>query len=106
MLEGLYKTRLIERLTSLFPECFILKNDANYRPGVPDLIVLFSNGWAMLEVKTSAKAPYQPNQEYYIALLNEMCFSAAIYPENEEEVLDALQSTFTARRPTRIPKRK
>jgi hypothetical protein len=52
----------------------------------------------MLEVKASADAPEQPNQEYYVNSLDAMSFAAFIYPENEEEVLDDLQSAFERRR--------
>jgi len=45
----------------------------------------------MLEVKSSADAPQQPNQEYYVGLANDMWFGAFIFPENEAEILDALQ---------------
>lgn len=52
----------------------------------------------MLEVKVSAKAPQQPNQEYYVKVFDDMSFAAFIFPENEEEVLDALQRSFRADR--------
>lgn len=72
----------------------ILKNDANYMQGIPDLIILYNTRWASLEVKKSSSEPYQPNQEYYIALMNEMSFSATIFPENKQEVLNALERTL------------
>jgi len=79
-----------------FPGCFVLKNDEQYLQGIPDLTILYGKYWAMLEVKKSSKEPYRPNQEYYLQLLGEMSFTATIFPENEEEVLDALQSAFGA----------
>lgn len=108
MRENQYQAELIKRLRSLFPECFILKNDSSYLQGVPDLLVLWHDRWAMLEVK--AKTPrkatdFEPNQEYYIDHLDRMSFAACIYPANEEEILSALQSAFTARRPARLSKR-
>jgi hypothetical protein len=78
------------------PGCFILKNDEQYMPGIPDLIVLYGNQWVMLEVKKSAKEPYQPNQEYYLEILGQMSYTATIYPENEGQVLDEVQSAFGA----------
>jgi hypothetical protein len=71
-------------------------------PGVPDITVLYGRFWAMLEVKVSASAPSQPNQEYYVDEMNKMGFAAFIYPENEEEVLYALQQAFRARRAARV----
>lgn len=94
MLESAYQAKLIKKLETLFNSCVIMKNDPNYRQGFPDLLVLFNTGWAVLEVKASADAPYQPNQEWYLDKLRGMSFSATIYPENEREVLTALREFF------------
>lgn len=94
MLERDYQKSLIEKLEGMFPGCFILKNDPGYLQGVPDLLILFGDRWAMLEVKASAKAPSRPNQPYYVELLNRMSFARFIYPSNEQEVLDALREEF------------
>jgi len=91
MLESVYQARLIKKLRRLFPGCIILKNDSDYIQGIPDLTILWGGRWAFLEVKASANADQQPNQEYYVNLANEMWFAAFIYPENEAEILDALQ---------------
>lgn len=96
MLERVFQARLIKKLEDLFPGCMILKNDANYMQGVPDLIILYRNYWAMLEVKRSANAACQSNQDYYVRLLDGMSFAAFIYPENEEEILSGLQQLFEA----------
>lgn len=92
--ENKYQAGLIKRLTARFPQCMILKNDPNYIQGVPDLIVLCDRQWAMLEVKASAKASHQPNQDYYVARLNHMGFARFVYPENEVEVLRDLEGYF------------
>lgn len=94
MLERDYQKKLIDKLEILFPGCFVLKNDPGYLQGVPDLLVLYGDRWAMLEVKTSAKAATRPNQTYYVELLDRMSFAAFVYPSNEEEVLDALTRAF------------
>lgn len=80
----------------------ILKNDSGYLPGVPDLIVLFEDRWAMLEVKKDATSKYQPNQEYYLQMLNEMSFAARVDPSNEQEVIRALQHALKPRRNARL----
>jgi hypothetical protein len=97
-LEREFQPRLIKMLESRFPGCFILKNDPNYRQGVPDLLLLYGRNWAILEVKRKPPKPsdYEPNQEWYIEQLNAMSFSACVYPENAEEVLDALEQAFAA----------
>jgi hypothetical protein len=95
MREADYQARLIKRLQLLFPGCFILKNDPSENQGIPDIIILFENRWAMLEVKVSFAI--QPNQLFYVEMFNRMSFAAFIHPQNEEQVLYDLQSTFGAR---------
>lgn len=102
MLEREYQSRLITDLRHLFPGCVILKNDTDYLQGIPDLTILFEDKWAMLEVKASRRADQQPNQEYYIDTLNNLSFAAFIYPENQKEVLGALQRAFKPSRATRV----
>ena len=97
MLEREYQGQLIRRLKNLYPSCVILKNDTRYIQGIPDLTVLYGERWAMLEVKASARAVVQPNQKYYVGMLNGMSFAAFIHPGNEEEVLRDLQQVFESR---------
>ena len=102
MLESKYQAKLIARLEHKFPGCVVIKNDPGYMQGVPDLLFLYGPFWAMLEVKASANAPEQPNQHYYVQLFGSMSFSAFIHPDNEEEVLDALQQAFESIWHTRV----
>lgn len=94
MLESQFDTKLIKELKQRFPGCIILKNDANYLQGVPDRIILWNDKWATLETKKTKNASRQPNQDYYVNKMNDMSFSAFVYPENMEVVLDGLQQTF------------
>lgn len=96
MLESAYQAKLVKNLEGLFPSCVIMKNDANYRQGFPDLLILFNDRWACLEVKASEDASIQPNQEHWVDRLRLMSFSAFIYPENEREVISALREFFGA----------
>jgi hypothetical protein len=100
--ESQFQGQLIKKLRALFPHCTILKNDSEYIQGIPDLLILFQDKWAALEVKAAKKSAHQPNQDYYISELNAMSFAAFIYPENEEEVLYALQQTFGTHGTTRF----
>lgn len=105
-LERDFQAHLIEQLYVMFDGCIVLKNDEQYLQGFPDLTILYQDKWAVLEVKASATSPLRPNQDYYVELLNGMSYSAFIYPENEEEILNELQQAFGARRLTRSAKRK
>ena len=94
MTESKFQAKLIKDLHNIFRGCIVLKNDANYLQGVPDLIILYRDRWAVLECKRSATERFQPNQEYYIEKMDRMSFAKVIYPENAEEVLDELQFAF------------
>ena len=104
MLERDYQRLLRKRLEDMFPGCIILKQDAGLHQGIPDLLILWHDKWVALEVKASWDSPEQPNQHYYVELMDNMSFAAFIYPENEEEVLSALQHAFQPRRATRVPR--
>ena len=103
-MESKFQRELIRDLERRFPGCIIMKNDANYIQGIPDLLILFNDKWAALECKRSSNAHHQPNQDYYISKMNEMSFASFIYPENREEVLDELQSTLRPGRSARVPR--
>lgn len=81
-------------LKRIFKGCVVLKNDSGYRPGIPDLLILHKNKWAVLECKKSATEKKQPNQQYYVDLLDSLSFAAFIYPENKDETLNALQQAL------------
>lgn len=94
MRETAYQGKLIHKLQQMFPGCFIIKNDPSDVQGIPDLLILFRDQWAMLETKISVRASRRPNQDHYIDMFNEMSFASFIYPEIEEEVLRDLQFAF------------
>lgn len=94
MLESKFQSKLIRRIKNEFPGCIVLKNDPTYLQGIPDLTIFYENTWAVLEVKKSAKASHQPNQDYYVDKMNQMSYAAFIFPENEEEVMAELQNHF------------
>lgn len=91
-LESGFQDKLSRELKERFPGCMVLKQDCIQ--GIPDLLVLYKDKWASLECKRNSRAEKQPNQEYYVGVMNEMSFSRFICPENKEKVLDELQRTF------------
>lgn len=95
-LERNFQSGLIQDLKRMFPGCIVMKNDSSYIQGIPDLLILYKNKWASLEVKKDSRAKRQPNQEYYVGQMNEMSFSRFIYPENKEEILNELSEAFEA----------
>ena len=98
VLERDFQAKLIKELKQIFKGCIILKNDPTYIQGIPDLIILYENKWAALEVKKSRTASHRPNQEYYVDIMDQMSYATFIYPENKEEVLYELQQTLFSRR--------
>lgn len=94
MLENKFKTNLINEIEHLFPGCMVLHLDPTECQGIPDLLVLYKDKWAVLEGKKSARASKRPNQDYYVDLMNDMSFASFIYPENKNEVLDELYLYF------------
>lgn len=75
-LESGFQDRLIETLKKLFPGCMVFKMDQIQ--GIPDLLVLYGKKWASLECKKFARAKKQPNQDYYVGMMNDMSFSRFI----------------------------
>lgn len=102
-LESGFQDKVIVELKKRFPGCMVFKMDQIQ--GIPDLLVLYEDKWASLECKQFANAKRQPNQEYYVGLMNEMSFSRFICPENKEVVLDELSKAFRPRRSTRVSRR-
>jgi hypothetical protein len=92
--EIIFQRELVRRLRKMFPGCIVIRNDPNFLQGIPDILLLWGRCWAALECKSSPKASVQPNQRHYIRTMNRMSFAAFVYPENKEQVLNALQHSF------------
>jgi hypothetical protein len=105
LLESEYQRYLIKKLKRKYTGCLILKNDPTYLQGILDLVIFFGDRWAFLEVKADETSPFRPNQEYYLAKLDEMSFASVIYPSIEREVLSALEQTLRPRRNARAVRR-
>lgn len=91
-----FQAKLIKDIKKTFPESIVLKNNASYIQGIPDLLVLNKRNWAALEVKRSKNAHHQPNQDYYVQKMNQMSCAFFVYPENKQEVMNELQRTLEA----------
>lgn len=94
MRESEFQSSLVKEIEAMFDGCIVVKNDSSYYQGIPDLLVLYKDKWAMLECKRSKNASRRPNQDYYVMMLDEMSFARFISPENKEEVLYELQCAF------------
>lgn len=94
MKESEFQAKLIKEIKQRLPGCYVLKNDATYIQGVPDLLILYKTKWAALEVKKSGEAHHQPNQDYHVGVMNEMSFASFIFPENKEVVLSAMEQAL------------
>lgn len=97
-LESEFARNLKKDLSDLFPGCIILKQNANMRQGIPDLLVLYEDKWAALETKRAKDSDLQVNQDWYQEKMSDMSFSAFVNPQNRDEVLNDLQQAF---RPSR-----
>ena len=94
MLESKFQAGLIKEIKQLLPGCVIMKNDPEYIQGIPDLTILYGNKWATLECKKSKNESHRPNQDYYVDKMKSMSYSAFVYPENKEDILDELQQAL------------
>lgn len=99
--ETKFERELMAELEGYLPGCMIFKLDSSQHQGIPDRLILFGNTWVALECKESSRARKQPNQDWYVEVMNNMSFAAFVYPENREEIIDAVLTTFGTSRYTR-----
>lgn len=97
-LESKFQKEFIDEVKARYPGCIALKNDSSYIQGFPDWTLLYEDKWAVLEMKRDRGAKKQPNQEYYVDVLDKMSFSRFVYPSNKDEVLDDLDILFKRKR--------
>lgn len=98
MLETDYQNKILKpAIHERFPGCFVFKQDESQCQGIPDLIVLYGNQYAIIECKRSAKAKYRPNQEFYLDMFTKWnVLAMTSYPENFEWTLEMLEGYFNA----------
>lgn len=95
MLESTFQASTIKRIKDLLPGVRVLKNDSGYQQGIPDFSIFYGTAWAWLEFKRSANERAEPNQAFFIQWAYENSFGAFIYPENRDEVLNAMIGYLT-----------
>lgn len=89
--ENKFQASLIKKLYKLFPGCIVLKNDAHYIQGIPDLTLFYGGRYFVLECKRDTGSNKLFNQRVYIKQINDMGgYARFIYPENEKEILDEI----------------
>ena len=93
--ETRYQEQLIKKIKKRFPGAQVIKTDPTYIWSWPDLMVVWGKNWGALETKRDPNSEKRPNQDYYVDLLDKQSFSSFIDPECEEEVLDAMERSFT-----------
>lgn len=94
MKESKFQHELISEIKARFPGAMVLKTDPRYIQGIPDLVIFWKNHWAALECKNARNADRQPNQQYYVNIMDSMSYANFVYPENKEEVLDEMERSF------------
>ena len=87
---------MLEKLALEDSRIKVIKNDAQLKQGIPDLLILFKDKWACLEVKRSEndRNKPRPNQEYWVEHYNNMSYASFIYPEIEEKIFSELREVF------------
>jgi hypothetical protein len=97
--EGRFKEKLIKDIEKEFPGCIVTKLEADYKNGIPDVLILHKNKWASLECKkdkneVTKERPNKLAQDHYVSTMDNMSFSRYVYPENKKEVLNELKVHF------------
>lgn len=106
MLESNFQRKLKDDLEKIFPGAMVLKNDPTMCGGIPDLLILYKNKWAALEVKRSeaaAKKSMKENlkQAHKVEVMNSMSYANYVYPENKEDIIHDLEQAFKIERNSR-----
>jgi Holliday junction resolvase len=68
--------------------CYVIKNSAvsGVPTGCPDIVFFKEGFYGFLEVKRTAKSPFQPLQKETLAKLDNWSWAKAVYPENWSDI--------------------
>lgn len=89
-LESDFQSELKKEIESRLPGSIIMKTNPNYIKSIPDLLILYGNKWAALEVKRNKDASHRPGQDGRVRKMNNIGFADFIYPENKDEVINKI----------------
>lgn len=90
MLESEVQKQFIDWVYNAFPEAIVMKNDASYLLGVPDLTIIVRSRWAFIETKKCSNSHKQPLQEDYIQYADTWAFGAFVDKDNAYRVFNEL----------------
>ena len=97
MLEASFKKQFLKKIEERLPYLDLdFIEPSTRKRSLPDIFVIGPICWAALEFKRSQDSNHQPNQDYHVERFNEKGYATFVYPENEGEVLDALERLFTS----------
>jgi len=97
--EGKFKEKLIGEIEKELPGCIVTKLEADFKNGIPDILILYNGKWATLEAKkdiseVTKQRPNKMAQDNYVATMDKMSFSRYVYPQNKKEIIDELKLHF------------
>lgn len=98
MTENKIQQIMIAELRDMFPDWFVFPMSGSDYQGFPDILILYKDTYAVLEVKREIDSPKQPNQDYYIRFMSKCVFSSFIWPDVKEEVYRDLQHALLSGR--------
>lgn len=91
MIEKKLQSEIIKYLKS--KGCFVMKCGGSGVPtGTADVFFCIEGFYGFIEVKASAKAPFQPLQEHFLEKMNSWSWARAAWPANWEEIKGELNS--------------
>jgi len=95
MIEATFQSHFMSILERNYPAATVIKVDPTFRKSFPDVIMLGPGSfWGAFETKRAYGSPQQPNQSYYIDVMDAQCFGRFVQPENLEEVLRDLEQAI------------
>lgn len=98
MLEARFRKGLIEQIERTYPGAIVLKIDPVEFLSFPDRLILYNDRWAALETKRYTTSRHQPNQDYWVNVLDKMSYASFVNPQNKESVLYELEQLFLPQR--------